>query len=133
MTFSPAGLIAVQNLERIPQINLNFDLDAWVVMPNHIHAIIIIIGEKPTTPVETSQWDVSTKNHYLKSGSLGAIINQYKTACTKRICTSGYTNFTWQALYYDHIIRNEKSLQNIRAYILGNPERWTEDENFSDI
>jgi putative transposase len=48
MTYSPAGEIAVLNLETIPHIYPNFDLDAWVVMPNHIHAIIII-GEK--TPV----------------------------------------------------------------------------------
>jgi putative transposase len=69
----------------------------------------------------------------LRSGTLGAIINQYKSICTKRIRTLGYSNFAWQARYYDHIIRNEKSLENIHAYILGNPVNWAVDEYFSEI
>jgi hypothetical protein len=42
-------------------------------------------------------------------------------------------DFAWQPRYYDTIIQDEKSLENIRAYILGNPMKWVEDEYFSDI
>lgn len=132
MIFSPAGEITVQNLKRIPHIYPNIDLDAWVVMPNHIYAIIVI-GETPRAGVETSHWDVSTKIYYLRSGTLGAIINQYKTACTKRIRANGYMDFAWQTRFYDHIIRNEKSLEKIRAYIIGNPVKWTEDDYYSSL
>jgi putative transposase len=58
------------------------------------------------------------------------IINQYKSNCTKRIRATGCVDFAWQRRYYDHIIRNGTSLENIRAYILGNPIKWTEDEYF---
>src|SRR4030042_4039421 len=132
MAYFPFGEIVTQNLEKIPQIYPQINLDAWIVMPNHIHAIIII-GEMPGVGVETSQWDVSTKKHYLRSGTLGAIINQYKTVCTKRIRSLGYKDFAWQTRYYDQIIQDEKSLENIRAYILGNPIKWMEDEYFSGI
>jgi REP element-mobilizing transposase RayT len=42
-------------------------------------------------------------------------------------------DFAWQARFYDHIIQDEKSLENIRTYIQRNPIKWTEDEYFSDI
>jgi putative transposase len=139
LILSPSGDIAVQNLESIPHIYQNICLDAWVVMPNHIHAIIIIGEitdrqvEIPRAIVETLQWDVSTDKRNWGSGTLGAIINQYKAVCTKRIGAKGCTDFAWQARFYDYIIRNEKSLANIRAYILGIPIKWTEDEYFSDM
>ena len=42
-------------------------------------------------------------------------------------------DFSWQARFYDRIIQDEKSLENIRTYIVGNPIKWTEDEYFSDM
>ena len=127
---SPVGEVVIQELQRTAHIRSNVSLDAWVVMPNHIHAIIII-GEIPRAGVETSQWDVSTKKK--RPGTVGAIINQYKSMCTKRIRAKGFGGFAWQARFYDHIIQDEKLLENIRAYILGNPIKWMEDEYFSDI
>ena len=114
-------------LEKIPVIYPTASLDNWVVMPNHIHAIIVIHDEN----VETPHWGVSTttKENW-KPGTLGAIINQYKSVCTKRIRAMGCDDFAWQARFYDHIIRNERELDNIRSYILGNPIKWAEDEYF---
>jgi REP element-mobilizing transposase RayT len=119
---SPIGSIVSVNLERIPSIYDHILLDAWIIMPNHIHAIIAI--------AETPQWGVSATEPQ-KSLHLGSIINQFKTACTKHIHKLGFYNFAWQPRYYDHIIRNQKSLDKIRAYILGNPAKWLEDEYFS--
>jgi REP element-mobilizing transposase RayT len=130
ISFSPSGEIAVQNLGKIPQIYPYIDIDSWVIMPNHIHAIVII-KEMPGSTVETFHWNVSTNNHYLRSGTLGAIINQFKSICTKRIRGLGYMHFAWQPLFYDHIIRNQKSLEKIRAYIIANPVKWTDDEYYS--
>jgi len=117
----------VQELSRISQIHPHIDIDSWTVMPNHVHAIIVI--NAPEEDVETPQRDVS-KNRNWRPGALGVIINQYKSACTKRIRALGCKDFTWQAGYYDHIIRNEKSLDSIRKYIMENPFRWDEDEYF---
>ena len=64
----------------------------------------------------------------LKSGSLGAIINQFKSVCTKRIRAAGH-DFGWQARYYEQIIRDEKSLHDIREYIVNNPLKWEKDND----
>ena len=123
---SPAGEVARQFIEKIPQIHPNYSLPAWVVMLNHIHAIIGI-EDRLVPSVETPHRGVSTTKPW-RPGVLGAVINQYKSACTKRIRALGYVNFRWQAGYYDHIIRNEKYLQDIYRYMLGNPAKWAEDE-----
>jgi len=124
---SQAGEITRQELTKISQIRTNIDLDLWIVMPNHVHAIIVI--REPEVYVETPRRGVSTNRNW-RPGVLGVIINQYKSSCTKHIRAMGCTDFAWQAGYYDHIIRNIKSLDNIRTYILENPLRWTDDEYF---
>jgi len=120
------GEIAAQELDKTPHIRPNIDLDAWVVMPNHVHAIFVILD------VETPRRGVSTTGNW-RPGTLGVIINQYKSKCTKRIRAMRCMDFAWQARYYDHIIRNEKSLENIRAYILNNPLKWAEDDYFTNL
>ena len=64
----------------------------------------------------------------LKPNSLGSIIGQFKSACTKRIRKNENNNFAWQANYYDHIIRNQKDLDRIREYIQSNPLKWELDK-----
>ena len=64
----------------------------------------------------------------IKSGSLGAIIGQFKAQCKKRTIAAGH-DFSWQTRFYDHIIRNEKSLNKIREYIINNPLKWELDKN----
>lgn len=125
MLVTQAGEIANEELHITEHIRPNISVDAWIVMPNHIHAIIVI-NETPKVFVETPRRGVSTKNNW-RSGALGAIINQYKSKCTKRIRTSGCVDFAWQARFYDRIIQDEKSLENIRTYIVGNPIKWTQD------
>jgi len=100
-----------------PIIRPNIFLDEWIVMPNHIHGIIEIKN------VETPRWGVS------KPDSLGSIINQIKSICTKKIWKSGYPDFAWQSRFYDHIIRNDESLNKIKEYIRINPQKWEEDRN----
>jgi len=67
-----------------------------------------------------------------KPGTLGVIINQYKRKCTiesRKIDPE----FAWQSRFHDHIIRNEKSYQNISQYIINNPANWDDDKFNSDI
>ena len=120
---TPAGEIVAAEWQKTAQIRHNVELDAWVIMPNHLHGIIVISDNNPG---ETSRRDVSTPR--LQAGSLGAIIAQFKSSCTKKIRAGGNPAFGWQARYYDHIIRVEKSLDNIRKYIANNPSKWTLDK-----
>jgi hypothetical protein len=91
-----------------------------------VHGIVTIqrgaasngIGTPDETPhrgVSTSRWT---------SGSLGAIIGQFKGVCTRRIRALGITDFGWQPRFYDHVVRDEDSLNRIRQYIFDNPLKW---------
>jgi REP element-mobilizing transposase RayT len=97
------------------------DLDAFVVMPNHIHGIVVINhdcrGGSRTAPTTTLP------------KPLGRLIGAFKTVSAKRINeirgTPGFP--VWQRNHYEHIIRNEREFAEIRRYILDNPLRWDDD------
>ena len=104
-------------------IRNNIELDEYVLMPNHFHAIIINrFQEYLDSNVEIA----ST----LQSNSLGAIIGQFKSIATKKIRKAGLAEFSWQPGFYEHIIRNEQALENIRKYIRLNPIKWEIDEYY---
>src|SRR5437667_144262 len=91
---------------------------------------VSMVGDAAPDRQETPQRGVSTADHSrLKAGSVGAIIGQFKSACTKRIWSAGFSEFAWQSRFYDHIIRNQESLDKIRDYILHNPVMWETDKD----
>ncbi len=133
MCLSWIGSIVADEWQKTAVIRPNVRLDAWVVMPNHVH---MIVGIRPTERVgvtrvvETPWHGVSTTaGTGWKSGCLGAIIGQFKIACTKRIRTHGNTSFAWQPRFHDRIIRHDADLPKIRAYIVRNPAMWERDRN----
>jgi REP element-mobilizing transposase RayT len=129
MKLSPIGEIVADEWQRTATIRKIVSLDEWVMMPNHIHGIILLLEHT----VETTRRVVST-NTKLKPNSLGSIIGQIKSICTKHIRAAGYPDFAWQARFYDHIIRDDLSLQTIREYIQNNPGEWELDhENPQNI
>jgi putative transposase len=106
----------------IPVYYSNVEIDEFVIMPNHIHGILFINGEERE----------SLKNDESRYGQLSKIIKSLKEAFTKAIKTEfKETDFKWQRSYYDHIIRNEKSLNKIRQYIRLNPVKWHDDKENS--
>ena len=123
MMLSEMGMIANQYWHEIPDHFPSVELDAFVVMPNHVHGINKI------TDVETPKLGVSTTNNKKNNPTLGIIINQYKRICTITIKKQGL-HFAWQPRYYDHIIRNENELNRIREYIIRNPINWEKDDNY---
>lgn len=136
MQLSPIGTIVTEEWLKTPELRSYVTLDMYVVMPNHLHGILIIDGDD-VDAVKTSRWDVSethqeTRQRRVSTGlrrhSLGAVVNQFKTACTKRIRAAGYPDFTWQSRFHDHVIRSEKSLEKIREYIMNNPMQWHMDQ-----
>ena len=131
MQLSPIGEIVAEEWQKTPQIRPNVELDASVVMPNHLHGIVGITYQIPN--VETFRRNVSTDPNAptarLQPNPLGSIIGQFKSVCTKRIWAAGFRDFAWQTRFYDHIIRDEKSLHKIREYIINNVGRWEQDRN----
>jgi REP element-mobilizing transposase RayT len=114
-------------------------IDEFVVMPNHIHMIIVIDGDGGTdVPLEHPLWsDVSTKRPYgnpessnphqyysqisPQSKSLGNIIKLFKSYTSKQIHQLWYIWFEWHNNYHDRIIRDQNALHKIRQYIHNNP------------
>ncbi|MFA6928668.1 MAG: transposase [Patescibacteria group bacterium] len=149
MILNDIGKIVQEELSQTPIIRQNVILDEQIIMPNHLHAILEILCkikssvETPRATVETPRRGVSTTamvavddklkrggyNPQWKPNSLGSIINQIKSVCTKKIWKSEYPNFAWQSRFYDHIIRNDESLNRIREYIINNPAMWERDRN----
>ena len=103
-----------------PQYNYVL-LDTWVVMPNHFHGIFFILNDCRS----------GSRTAPTKRKALGRLIGAFKTVSTKKFNaihgTSGQP--IWQRNYYDHVIRNETDLEEIREYIQTNPLKWLEDEN----
>ena len=107
------------------------ELDAFVAMPNHVHGIIVIAdgdGRGKAFAGVRKCFTPTVKRGSL-AGSLCAAVQNFKSVSTRKINQRRDTRGApvWQRNYYEHIIRNEKELDRIRAYIAGNPARWNED------
>ncbi|HLP87893.1 MAG TPA: transposase [Nostocaceae cyanobacterium] len=126
MQLNYLGQIAFNCWQEIPKHYSNTELDVFVIMPNHLHSILLI-----TEIVGTWQCHVQPPRQFSKpvSGSISTIIGNYKSAVSKQINlilkTKGQS--IWQTNYYEHIVRNEESFNSIREYILNNPQTWEED------
>jgi len=135
MHLSAVGEIAAQCWREIPEHHADVELDEFVVMPNHVHGIVVI--RKPV--VETSHATSLRGNPKMseispKAGSLSTIIRSYKSAVTRFTGLNGFNGFAWQSRFYDHILRDENSFNNIRQYIFDNPVKWELDkENPSNL
>ena len=104
---------------QIPLHYPSVELDYFVVMPNHVHGILIL-----TRPAQNNSNTAVGQLKPPQSRSLGMIVNHYKGGITRWARQNGEPEFQWQGRYYDHIIRNERGLYQIRKYIEENPLRW---------
>ena len=127
-------IVAKTGLER-PIVRPIVELDAFVVMPNHAHGVIVITDDggasRRLAPTDDCpNIDGHKYLHGAVSGSLGAILGQIKSLSTKRINAFRQTpgNPVWQRNFYERIIRNEREMEAICAYIDANPRSWGEDE-----
>lgn len=135
---SPAGKIVAAEWQHLPFQFPTIQLDAFVIMPDHVHGIILISEENSpvnkTNSTNTNEMDHSV-THEIQGdftqpkgpapGSLGAIIGQFKSRVTKRIwakMNDGNISI-WQRNYYERIIRDQAELERVRTYIIQNPIR----------
>ncbi len=120
------GRLVEEEWQRTAIVRPAMDLDQFVVMPNHLHGLLCISDSQ----VER----IPKSSTSMRANSLGSIIAQYKSIVTKRSrsLASPRNCPIWKRNYYDHIVRDERSLERIRTYILENPSRWSEDRFCSD-
>ena len=129
------GQIVEQEWIHTGELRTNVILDEYVIMPNHFHGILIIHDDAvgPGRPVGATRRVAPTVTaEHPKgppSGSLGAIVGQFKSICTKRINRVRQTPgaAVWQRNYYERILRNNRELNAVRRYIHHNPINWNAD------
>jgi REP element-mobilizing transposase RayT len=125
------GKIVRDEWHNLPNRYLNIGLDAIVVMPNHIHAIIVIhdVGAIHELPLRN---DMAHRRRML----IPTIIGYVKMKTAKRInqCRNTTGIHVWQRNYHEHVIRDEDDLYRVREYINNNPFQWDMDsENPENI
>lgn len=124
------GLQVISCWEAIPDHFPHVDLDAFCLMPNHIHGVLVFVpphvGATHASPLQEP-----TRACGPLRRSLGAIVGAFKSAVTRKIHErqGGEGVTIWQTNYYEHIIHDEHDLDMIRDYIALNPARWSEDRN----
>ncbi len=122
MRLSRVGLLVETEWHKTAQVRSYIQLDKYVVMPNHFHAILSVTGEKPASKPVLTEWEKAAPR--LVAGSLGAAMAQFKSLVTKESRLMGLTVPIWQPNYYEYVIGDEKSLECTREYIDTNPLRW---------
>ncbi len=136
MKLSEIGKMAVKYWDEIPQHFPFVKLGAFVVMPDHVHGIVII--DKPDNKNNKNNVNVGAQNFASlrlnknkfgpQSKNLASIIRGYKIGVTKN-ARKIKPGFAWQSRYHEHIIRNEISYSKIENYIITNPLKWFENSN----
>lgn len=139
MYLSELGKFCRKCWNEIPIHYPDIELDYYIIMPNHIHGIIIL-NENARRDVacnvstNTVKNNNKTKNLYFskispKANSLSVIVRSFKSAVTRYSSKNDFKDFKWQPRFYDRIIRNEKELFQIRKYIEQNPIKWEIEKN----
>jgi len=118
MKLTKAGKIAINCWHDIPARFQNIGLDEFVIMPDHIHGIIIIENHKGRQPSKSRP-------------TLGDVIGSYKSLVvynySRFIKINKLNNvnpYIWQKRFHDNIIRSKYALNKIRKYIINNPKNW---------
>ncbi len=128
MLLSPVGIIADILWCEIKNHHKGVSLGEFVVIPNHIHGIIILDNEGVVNVSEDKEEEVSQYSKISpKSNSISAIVRSYKAAVTKHSRRLSY-DFAWQTRFYDSIIRDENQFKLVSDYIVNNPINWDKDK-----
>ena len=113
----PYGEIAAKYLRQLDEFYDDLSVESYVIMPNHIHILLMITGRGPSgTPVPTVQ-----------NSTVSRFVSTFK-----RFCNKEYGENIWQSRSYDHVIRDREDLDRHLKYIYENPFGWQKDELFSE-
>lgn len=150
MLLSKTGAAVEEEFLRSFDIRQELGLDAWVLMPNHLHAVVMIsepkgygrmAGDLPVAPTIPLLDDKSSEGGSAgrpkperskgpPCKSLSSFVGGFKAAATNSVrkMVPELRGPVWQRGYYEHVIRSEEELERIRVYIAGNPQMWPDDE-----
>jgi REP element-mobilizing transposase RayT len=138
MILNDGGKIVEKCWIDIPEHFPNAILDEFIIMPNHIHGIIILneldfdnVGANMVLDAGANNYSPPQNDRpHGTTRTIGSIIRGFKIGVTKWFRQNSNIKTVWQRNYYDHIIRNEIELIKIRKYIINNPKNWLIDNHF---
>jgi REP element-mobilizing transposase RayT len=139
LSLNAFGKVAEEEWQVTPDLRSEVALDAFVVMPNHVHGIVWIQRDAvaalaPTTGMRASLLPSSVNPRRratgVAPGSLSAAVGAYKSAVTRVVNRMRSTpgGAVWQRNYWDRVIRSDQELDRAREYIYDNPRRWSQDK-----
>lgn len=152
MKLNRYGKIAYDYWKELPE-HLPVSIDEFIIMPNHMHGIVILENEENIrrglihqtsfNKKDDPKGDLINQRALINQGStndwilmkqektsLGKVIRYYKAKVTHQIRNEIDKYFAWQSNYYEHIIRNQQDLERIRYYIKNNPLKWEIDKYY---
>jgi len=139
--YSEFGKIVLNELKQSTNIRQELFLDKYILMPNHLHVIVIIYKNHPVVETHGHASLQHTQRVFIrKPKSISSFVAGFKSATTNKIDNYidnhnlniekfNRNNRLWQPNYYDRIIRNEDELHKTREYIINNPENWDNDKH----
>src|SRR5690554_6060554 len=148
MNLSNVGILANVFWYEIKNHTQNVELGEYIIMPNHVHGILILNNDENSV-VETRHVGSVEAGHALPlqnekdktigqkrfqnpgKNSVSSIVGSYKSAVSKHANRLGY-EFEWQSRFHDHIIRDKQSFSRITNYIINNPTNWKEDKFYEN-
>jgi REP element-mobilizing transposase RayT len=134
MILNKLGRIVSSNISDITNHIVGVTIDKFVVMPNHIHIILVVLADVVYldamygVPTDSDSVWTSTTNAVKSKQIVPRAIQQFKASVSRETKTADI----WQKKYHDHIIRNEDDYLHIWRYIDENPIKWKEDRYFQD-
>lgn len=137
MVANDAGRMVESVWHGLPERFSGMELDTFVVMPNHVHFIMFLVGAPLVGALTSTEGRNSRAGTRPAPTTVGDIVGAFKSMTTHKytlgVSVSGWPSFPgrlWQRNYYERVIRNEAELDKFRTYILHNPDRWFEDEEY---
>lgn len=127
MELSPIGEYAVEQFRKVQQYYPYAEIPCFIVMPDHIHAIVYLSGRDAMNRVSTRGGVTGEDNPMLRN-TLGAVVRGLKARITK-FAHENDIPFAWQSRFYDRIIRNQVELIATAKYIEDNLVKWTDDKD----
>ncbi len=144
MRLNAFGEIVKEEWLKTVSIRPEVELDDYVIMPNHLHGIIILNDPNQPIPIAGTHGSASANDQHIGADrrlplrreprSLSSFVAGFKSAVTKRINMTRNAPHrpVWQSRFHDHIVRSDADLTRIRMYIANNPLHWSLDEENPD-
>ncbi|MBI3810731.1 MAG: transposase [Nitrospirae bacterium] len=138
MILNNAGRMVQNVWDELPVRYPGVQIDSFIIMPNHIHGIILLTGStqrRGESRIRPNQGDHKDRPYGTLAGTIGRVMQGFKSMTTRKyisgIRDNGWPPFEkrlWQRNYYERVVRDDSEMHRVREYITGNPAGWLEDE-----